>query len=178
MKNLFLRAALIGAMLIPSVLHATPLTGQFSVGGTVTPTSTTLTFLPGTIAVGYGTQTGSFMSILTDGEFATAGTPVIVYSPTYPGGAFVDFTNLDISILSISAQQMGVFTLFTGNALFTSPGYTNTYGTFSFSTQGTGPVTFSATGLATAPTPEPASLVLMGTAALAGVGLLRKKFAV
>ncbi len=39
--------ALVAAIAAPAALHATPISGQFSIDGTVTNNGTTLTFLPG-----------------------------------------------------------------------------------------------------------------------------------
>jgi len=182
MKTL-VRLALGAAMLAPLALHATPLpiTGQFSVQGSVTPGTNILTFDPTTIMTGANTQTGDFATIIGQTPVAaTGGTPVLAYNP-YPGGAFLQFPNLTIYLTSVNDQIVGPFNLFTGNTIFQSPGFADTSGTFAFSTQGTQEVTFSATGISsgipsgTSPVPEPASFALLGTAVLAGAGVMRKR---
>jgi len=170
-------------MLAPLALHATPLpiTGQFSVQGSVTPGTNTLTFDPTTITTGANTQTGDFVALLGQTPIgATGGTPVVPFNP-YPGGAFLQFPNLTIYLLTVNDQVVGPFNIFTGNAVFQATGFADTGGTFAFSTQGTQEVTFSATGVSSgipsggSPVPEPASFALLGTAVLAGAGVMRKR---
>jgi hypothetical protein len=66
--------------------------------------------------------------------------------------------SLTTTIESITATNLVIggvpVTVFGGTADFTAPGFDRTMGTFGFSTQGNGPVTFSATGAANSPVPE------------------------
>jgi hypothetical protein len=179
--------ALLAPLAAPVALHATPLpiTGQFSVGGSVTPGTSSFVFDPTTIKTGINTQTGDFVAILgnTTQVSATGGTPVIAFNP-YPGGAFLKFPNLTIYFLTVNESSFSAggipFNIFSGSTIFQSPGFADTSGTFGFSTQGSGEVTFSATGISsgipsTSPIPEPASFALFGTAVLASAGLMRKR---
>jgi PEP-CTERM motif len=181
MKNLLMKAAVIGALFTPLALHADPITGQFSLNGSVTPTLNTLTFDGPTVETSINTQTGDFATILGEGHVAaTGGSTVITYNP-YPGGAFVQFPTLTVLIDTFMEQSVVLaglpFQIYSGTATFQAAGFDDTPGTFSFSTQGTGEVSFSATGVATgiAATPEPSSLALLGTATIAGAGFLKKR---
>jgi hypothetical protein len=180
LRNLIKSLSLAVALIAPVALHATPLTGQFSIDGTVTNTGTVLNFVPGTAAVGTGTQTGSFASLLTAGQLLTSGPATINYTPYVPGSAVFTVGSLTATLESLVATNFSLggatITAFVGDALFTAAGFDTTAGTISFSTQGSGPVTFSATGLATASqVPEPSTLALFGTGALGLAGLVSRK---
>ncbi len=63
--------------------------------------------------------------------------------------------SLTTTIESITATNLVIggvpMTIFDGTSDFTAPGFDRRVGTFGFSTQGNGPVTFSATGAANSP---------------------------
>jgi hypothetical protein len=173
----------LGALLAvsaPLALADPLISGQFGIGGSVTPSSTSLVFDAPTVVTGQNTQSGDFITLLgnTGGIHADGGTATIIFSPAYTGGAFISFpalTSGDVTILidSLTAQVIGsgkfAFTIFSGDATFEANGFANTPGIFSFSTQGQHEVTFSATG-SSAATPEPSSLFLMGTGLLTTAG--------
>jgi len=187
MIRLFSALALVATLSSPAALHAAPMdsmSGQFSIQGTVTNdfTAGTLNFVPSSIETGFGTQTGTFAALLTDNEHITAGTPTIHYNPYTPGSAFLTVGPLTATIQSLTETTTtpAGHTVygFSGTALFASAGYLDTPGSFTFSTQDSGPVTFSATALTTgrSPVPEPSTLALFGTGALGLAGLVSKKF--
>lgn len=165
----------------PSALHATMMSGQFSIQGTVTTDNVAhvLTFDPTTIETGFGTQTGSFATLLTDGEHATSGTPTIAYDPYVAGTSFFGIGPLTavIDTLTESTSIISGHTVygFSGTGMLSAAGFDTTPGSFTFSTQDSGPVTFSATVLSTSPVPEPSTLALFGTGAFGLAGLVSRK---
>ena len=173
--------------LAPISLHADSImTGQFSIDGTVTNTviggTTELVFDGPTLKTGTGTQTGSFSSLLTDGEGFSAGSSMIVpYNPYVPNSAFFTIGSLSVVVESLveNSEIINGQTVmgFSGMASLSAAGFANTQANFTFSTQDSGPVTFSATALADAPpaVPEPSSLALFGTGAFGLAGVLSRK---
>ncbi|MEO8736371.1 MAG: PEP-CTERM sorting domain-containing protein [Edaphobacter sp.] len=183
MYKLLSSLALVAAFAMPGALHASTMSGQFSIQGTVTndPTTHTLSFLPPTIETGFGTQTGTFATLLTDNEHVPAGTATIAYGPYVPGSGFFMVGPLSavIQSLSESTSIIGGHTVygFYGVADFSAAGYDPTSGSFTFSTQDSGPVTFSATAVMTGASqvPEPSSLALLGTGAFGLAGIVSRK---
>jgi len=177
-RKLVSALALVAAIAAPVALHATPITGQYSIDGTVTNTGTALNFTVGTIRTGIATQFGTFATLVPDNTPVTMGATGIVYAP-YTCCSIFTVGGLTTSIQSITATDTSIggvpITIFGGTALFTAAGYDPTMGTFGFSTQGSGPVTFSATG-ASSPVPEPSTLALMGSGVLGLAGAVRRKF--
>jgi len=168
----------------PSVLHATPITGQFSItGASVTDNGSSLTFIPDSIAVGAAsTITGSFNTLLTAGEAGTI-TQVINYNPYAAGSGVITLTNTDGTVVTYTLATLtettaGGFGLFTGTGIISTnaAGFDNTDGTLLFSTQGNGTVTFSATTNAS-PVPEPSTLALLGTGLVGIAGVVKRRLA-
>lgn len=181
LSSLAVMAALVAA---PSLLHATPITGQFSItGASVTDNGSSLTFVPDSIAVGAtNTITGSFNTLLTAGEAGTI-TQTINYNPYTAGSGIITLTNIDgtlvtYTLATLTETTSGGFGLFTGTGILSTnaAGYDNTEATLLFSTQGNGTVTFSATTNAS-PVPEPSTLALLGTGLIGLAGVVKRRLA-
>jgi hypothetical protein len=180
--------AVLATLAAPCALHATPITGQFSItGSSVTDNGTSLVFQPDTITVGSAsTIDGSFQSLLTANEAGTISTP-INYSAYVPGSSTLQFSNggtdLTFTIDSITKVSSGVFGNFTGAGVFSTnqAGFDPTDGDLFFTTQGNGTTTFSATaeipsgGSSSSPVPEPGTLALLGSGALGLAGFLKRR---
>ena len=178
MRKVLSALALVAAFAAPVALHAVPIVGQYSAQGSVIDNGSSLTFQIGTIFTGKGTQLGTFALLVPDNTAITAGSQVINYTPYVPSSEIFTVGSLttDLQSLVYVNNPNGVRG-FSGNALFTAPGYDPTPGTFAFSTQGSGIVTFSATGFSSAsPVPEPSTLALLGTGVFGIAGVLRKRF--
>lgn len=182
MYKLLSSLALVAALAAPAA-NASMMSGQFSIQGTVTnnPTTHTLSFAGPSIETGYGTQTGTFQTLLTDNEHVPTGTATIVYGPYVPGSSFFTVGPLTAVIESLteSMSMPDGHTVygFSGTANFSAAGYDTTPGSFTFSTQDSGPVTFSATAITTGTpaVPEPSSLALFGTGAFGLAGIVSRK---
>ncbi len=193
MKNCS-KLAILGALLAASASFASAATisfGQMSISGTDTYTSNSLVFAPNATTIG-GAVTGTLAPYFTDGtlvtmtNFAIDGTfvPTNVFSVTEGGETltfFLQTLSTTFSNGGLPSSYPGDLTLL-GTGFYTETGlvnYANSNATFNFTSQygftGGTQVTYSETSFSAAQTPEPSSLILLGTGLMGAAGLLFRK---
>lgn len=184
MKKLLMTTAVLG-LGWTAVANATPISGQLSLTGRDTFTSTAIAFTnPGD--VGAGTASGTFTPAFSGGcvgcatftsfTFSPFAGPVQVWSAS-TSGVNASFTLTHVMMAEVNGAGAGRLLNITGQGTLTETGYTDTIGFFALSSQGpAGPtrVTFSTTAIAA---PEPGSLALLGTGLLGmfGIGTIRQR---
>ena len=182
--------------------EATPITGAMSISGNFKPVNGvtgTVTTLGAATGLDFIALIGSLATPGTAGQFyvnSTTGTfnqflgqTGLIQDFSFSGAGSTNFPNLSVPLLSFQSIGGLTFTLtsvvvgfqtsnalfLTGQGILSMAGYTNTAGTFDFSSQGGGGTfSFSATNTG-AQVPEPASLALLGGGLLVCAATLSRR---
>ena len=169
-----------------TIAKADAISGAISINGSDSYDSSSITFtglgnVGGTPVV--GTTLGQFADCTGCVTFPTnpfyfAGsnlsTPGTIFTVTEGGKtATLILNTITYSSYSPTGRSLEI----DGEGVLTQTGYDDTPGTFILTSQNLGQssVTFSASAASTAVTPEPSSLILLGTGALGAAGMMRRK---
>jgi len=179
MKNFANILALGAALLVVAPLaHADSIVANVNVAGADVLTPTTIQFPTGeqieTSATVNGTNFG-FNALPVTFTSAT-----LTYTPggsfALPGVYIASFDGISLYALTETPSYGTNSLILNGTGYFTEAGYTDTDVTFALTTQSvTGPSTitsFSASSVTIASTPEPSSLLLLGTGLATAAGML------
>ena len=174
MKKFFAKILCAGAFLalLAPVAKADSISGSVSIAGSDTFNSTGITFNPTTGIVLQSTITGvtpGQIASLTSFAYASAaGTTLFT---TTANGTTLSFIISSLTMVDLSTPN---FLNLAGNGTFTETGRTNTTGNFTLTSSTTGLTSFQLVGNAAA-TPEPNSLMLLGTGLISTAGMLVRR---
>ena len=189
----FVKLLCLGAALAAAPLaYATPISGQITITGNDTFDASTITFIPGTTQVGTSSGTMSMFSlnnsVTTIGSLnyavQTFATPLQIFTTTQSGVTLsyflssIYYSNDSTTVVPGTTISVSNLTI-QGLGYFTETGYEQTAGTFNLNSQSgiTPTISFSDTSFATpaSVTPEPSSLVLLGSGLVSAAGMLIRR---
>jgi hypothetical protein len=169
------KIAVLGAVLALSAsAFAAPVTGSISIAGLDTYNATGITFTPTTGIVLAGTGSLAAYSGSTAGltsfNFASADGTILFFSPQPIGSATMGFViNGPVTVVHDDSTFLNVI----GNGTFYELGLDPTAGTFSLTSTANTIISFTLDS--TVPTPEPNSLMLMGTGLVSAAGMIMRR---
>jgi hypothetical protein len=172
MRKLLTLLASVALLAAPAVMHADTIMGQYQIQGMLFDTGSTLVVASGALIP--GTQTGSFTSLLSNGQSVFATNPVISYTSFVPGSDTLFIGSLEGVLESFSETAPGVFS---GTVLLSASGFDDTTANFvlTASEDKGGLVPYTAVTSIPPSVPEPSTLALFGTGILGLAGVVRSK---